>query len=82
MKPFKLIILISLLLLIPLKSYSSPYESIRISLVTGDVQIKTEETGDWVLSSINMPMKDGDQIWVPEGGANRASYERWISAEA
>jgi len=42
--------------------------AMRISLLDGDVQIKTEETGDWVPASINMPLRDGDQLWVPEGG--------------
>jgi hypothetical protein len=46
----------------------SPLGALRISLLDGDVQIKTEETGDWVPASINMPLRDGDQLWVPEGG--------------
>ena len=39
----------------------------RISLIDGDVQIKTEDTEEWVPASINMPLTDGDRIWVPEG---------------
>jgi hypothetical protein len=42
--------------------------SIRLSLIDGDVQIRTEDTEEWVPASINMPLKDGDRIWVPEGG--------------
>lgn len=42
--------------------------AIRINLLDGDVQIKTEETDDWVPASINMPLQDGDRLWVPEGG--------------
>jgi hypothetical protein len=68
MKFSGLIIVISFLLLFPLNSYSSPLESIRISLAEGDVQIKTEDTGDWVPASINLPLSQGDQIWVPEAG--------------
>jgi len=68
MKTLKLIVLISILFLIPAYSYGSPLGSLRISLIDGDVQIRTEDTGDWVPASINMPLRDGDQIWVPEGG--------------
>jgi hypothetical protein len=34
----------------------------------GDVQIRTEDTEEWVPASINMPLRDGDRIWVPDGG--------------
>ena len=30
--------------------------------------MKTPEAGDWGLASINGPLGEGDQIWVPEGG--------------
>ena len=68
MKTLKLIVLISILFLIPTYSHGSPLGSLRISQIDGDVQIRTEDTGDWVPASINMPLRDGDQIWVPEGG--------------
>ena len=68
MKTLKLIVLISILFLIPAYSHGSPLGSIRISLIDGDVQIRTEDTGGWVPASINMPLRDGDRIWVPEGG--------------
>jgi len=75
MKAFKFL-LITTLLLFPVCSYSAPpappppstLGAMRISLLDGDVQIKTEDTGDWVPASINMPLRDGDQLWVPEGG--------------
>ena len=34
----------------------------------GDVQVKTEDTAEWLPASINMPLLNGDQIWVPENG--------------
>jgi hypothetical protein len=68
MKIARLFILIAILMLLPAYSYSSPLGQLRISLIEGDVQILTEDTEDWVLASINMPLRDGDQIWVPEGG--------------
>jgi hypothetical protein len=40
---------------------------LRISLIDGDVQIITEDTREWVPATINMPLRGGDRIWVPEG---------------
>ena len=67
MKTFKYIALISILLILPVYGYTSSPGSLRISLIEGDVQIMTEDTGEWVPASINMPLIDGDRIWVPEG---------------
>lgn len=67
MKKLKWVIIISLFLL-PTFAYSSTLGSSRISLIQGDIQIRTEETGEWVPASINMPLSEGDRIWVPEGG--------------
>lgn len=68
MKALKFIVLISILFLFPAYTFSSSLGDLRISLIDGDVQIRTEDTGEWVPASINMPLKDGDRIWVPEGG--------------
>ena len=68
MKRVVLIMLISLLLLFPASSFSQNLGELRISLLDGDVQIRTEDTDDWVPASINMPLREGDRIWVPDGG--------------
>jgi hypothetical protein len=68
MKILKHIMILFLLLLLPAYSYPSTLGSLRISLIEGDVQIRMEDTGEWVPASINMPLMDGDRIWVPEGG--------------
>ncbi len=59
--------LMAVLILLPALSYPATLGFLRVSLIEGDVQIHTEDTGDWVPASINMPLKDGDRIWVPEG---------------
>ena len=56
------------LFLFPAYSYPQASGSLRLSLIQGDVQIRTEETGEWVPASINMPLFDSDRVWVPEGG--------------
>lgn len=40
----------------------------RVSLLEGDVQSRNEDTEDWIPSAMNMPVAEGDSIWVPEGG--------------
>ena len=68
MKTLKLLILISVLIFLPRYGFSYSLENLRISLIDGDVQINTEDTGEWVPASINMPLRDGDRVWVPEQG--------------
>jgi len=68
MKILKYIAFVSIFLLLPVYGYTEPLGSLRISLIEGDVQVMTEDTGEWVPASINMPLVDGDRIWVPEGG--------------
>src|SRR5512136_1429231 len=68
MKILKYVILAFMLLPFPAYSSGSTLGSLRISLIEGDVQVRTEDTGEWVPASINMPLTDGDRLWVPEGG--------------
>jgi hypothetical protein len=68
MKILKYIALGFILFLFPVYGDTSPLGSLRISLIEGDVQVMTEDTGEWVPASINMPLVDGDRIWVPEEG--------------
>jgi hypothetical protein len=73
MRTLKVFFLIPMFFLIPALCYSSNLEYMRTSLLDGDVQIKTQDSDDWVPASINMPLEEGDQLWVPEGG--RAELE-------
>ncbi len=68
MKIFKLFIMMLAFFLLPAYSYSQNLGELRVSLISGDVQIKTEDTEDWVPASINMPLQERDRIWVPEEG--------------
>jgi hypothetical protein len=67
-KVIMLTVFLSALFLLPAYSYSADLGDLRISLLDGDVQIKTIDTGDWVPASINEPLMDGDILWVPEEG--------------
>ncbi|HEX8043061.1 DUF6600 domain-containing protein, partial [Candidatus Deferrimicrobium sp.] len=55
------------LLLFPPYSDASPLGAMRVNLVQGDVQVKIADTGEWVPASANMPLVEGDELWVPDG---------------
>jgi len=67
-KLIKLIIFLIALFIIPSYSYSANLGAVRLNLIEGDVQILTEDTGDWAAAAINMPLQEGDRIWVPQDG--------------
>jgi len=84
MKTLKWMVLAAVLIFLPAISFPQPRPEtgpqprpetgpvtlgfLRVSLIEGDVQINTVDTEDWVPASINMPLRDGDRLWVPEGG--------------
>src|SRR5512134_4116497 len=58
----------ALLLVLPLRAHAieGALGTMRVRLVQGDVQVKIAETGEWVPAAINMPLVEGDELWVPE----------------
>jgi hypothetical protein len=68
MKIIKSMLIATVLLLVPVCAFSSNLGYMRISLIEGDVQVKTPEADDWGPASINGPLEEGDQVWVPEDG--------------
>jgi hypothetical protein len=62
-------LLILLVILFPSYAFSAVDPGIfRLSLADGDVQVYTQDAGEWVPASINMPVMEGDRLWVPEDG--------------
>lgn len=61
------------LLLFPSYSDAGSLGEMRVNLVQGDVQVKIADTGEWVPASINMPLVEGDELWVP--GGSRAALQ-------
>ena len=68
MKVFRAVIIVALLFLMPAYAFCDNFGYMRISLISGDVQIKTPDSEEWGLASINGPLEEGDQVWVPDGG--------------
>ena len=63
-----------ILFMVPVLAYPAGLEQLRLSLIDGDVQISSDDHPDWFPASVNMPLKEGDRIWVPDGG--RARYRQ------
>jgi ferric-dicitrate binding protein FerR (iron transport regulator) len=65
---------ISILFLFPVSGYAA-LDIMRVSLLEGEVQIFTEETGEWVPASINMPIQEGDRVWAADGGRVELNFK-------
>ncbi|HSE15174.1 MAG TPA: FecR family protein, partial [Candidatus Deferrimicrobium sp.] len=81
MKVFGWMSLAVAMLLSPLHSEATPLGGMRVNLIQGDVQVKIADTGEWVPASVNMPLVEGDELWVPGGSraaiqTNRGDYVR------
>jgi hypothetical protein len=68
MKILEAVMIATVLFLVPAYALSADLGYMRISLIEGDVQIKTPDAGDWGYASINTPIAEGDQIWAPQSG--------------
>jgi hypothetical protein len=62
--------IVGALLLFPATSGAELLGTMRVRLVDGDVQVKIAETGEWAPASVNMPLVEGDELWVPDGGVS------------
>lgn len=62
------IVVMALMLVIPCGAWAAELGLVRFSLVSGDVQVQPGDGDEWVPAVANMPLADGDRIWVPEGG--------------
>jgi hypothetical protein len=54
------------ILLSPSAVFSEDLGLMRLSLIQGNVQILTQDNDDWTPASINMPLYEGDRLWVAE----------------
>ncbi len=39
---------------------------VRLSLIEGDVQVLIKDTSDWTAGAVNLPLTEGDRMWVPD----------------
>jgi hypothetical protein len=80
-KVFGWMLIAGALLLFPAYAEANSLGEMRVNLVHGDVQVKIADTGEWVPASVNMPLVEGDELWVPDGSraavqSTRGDYVR------
>lgn len=61
-------LIVVFILIFPSAVFSEELGLMRLSLIQGDVQVTTQDNGGWTPASINMPLNEGDRLWVPEDG--------------
>lgn len=61
------LVIMMMLFMMPLHANAEGLGNARLSLMDGDVQIKSEDSSEWLPAAVNMPLRDGDSIWVPDG---------------
>jgi hypothetical protein len=77
MKILKTVMISTMLLFVPAYAFSAELGYMRVSLIEGDVQIKTPDAGEWGLASINGPLAEGDQVWTPQGSRAELQLNNW-----
>jgi hypothetical protein len=66
MKIVKTVMIALIVMFVPVAVFAMDMGFMRTSLIEGDVQIKTPESEEWGLASLNGPLAEGDQVWAPE----------------
>jgi hypothetical protein len=59
-------IFVTYLLLFPSLAVANDLGLARLSLIKGDVQIISQDSGDWSPAFVNMPLIEGDRLWISE----------------
>jgi hypothetical protein len=55
-------------IVLPVVGHAADLGALRMGYIEGDVQINTDDIREWTPVSVNMPLKPGDRIWVPDNG--------------
>lgn len=55
-------------LMIPAMVLAGDMGLMRVSLIEGNVQVLIKDSTDWTDAAANIPLSEGDRLWVPDGG--------------
>jgi len=67
MRKYALIMLVILIVALPVTVLAGVEGFARISLVQGEVQVRDEDSGEWLPAGVNSPLEEGDSVWAPAG---------------
>jgi len=62
-------------LLLPALVCADDLGLMRLSFIEGDVQALVKDTTDWTDAAINLPLNEGDRLWVPDDGRAELQIE-------
>ena len=68
MRGFHQHLLISLFPLYPAFAFSQDSGLMCLNYIEGDVRMLINNTIDWTPAAINLPLNEGDRIWIAEDG--------------
>lgn len=69
-------------LLFPLSAFPDDMGLMRTSLITGDVLISGQDLAEWTAATVNLPLNEGDRLWVPEDGRLETQIRGGVSIRA
>jgi len=75
MKISRILMLVLSLAFLPALASADDLGRVRVSLVQGDVQVNSQEGGEWFPVSVNTPLREGDRLWVPPGGRSEIQVQ-------
>jgi len=61
-------LMIMVLLMIPSPVLAGDMGLMRVGLIEGGVQVMIKDSTDWTDATANIPLSEGDRLWVPDGG--------------
>ncbi len=61
-------LMIMVFLMFPAAVHAGDMGLMRVSLIEGDAQVLIKDTTDWTDATANIPLNEGDRLWVPDGG--------------
>jgi FecR protein len=62
-----LLVIMIMLIALPGKVLAGVEGFARLSLVQGEVQVRDEDSGEWLPAGVNSPLEEGDSVWAPAG---------------
>jgi hypothetical protein len=69
-------------LLVPAAVLAGDAGLMRLGLSEGGVQVQIQDTTDWTDAPVNVPLDEGDRLWVPEGGKVEVQIRGGVFARA
>lgn len=75
-------VLLVCMMLFPAVASADELGLMRISFIQGDVQVAGPDLEDWIGASVNLPLAEGDRIWVPDGGRVEAQIRGGVFVRA